>query len=126
LADEVQLGQLLQNLLTNALKFRGQESPRVHISAQQHGDEWVISVQDNGIGIAPEHQERIFSIFQRLHRREEFPGTGLGLALCKKIAERHGGRIWVESTPGRGSIFYFSIPGGKEDGGESQGKLQTH
>lgn len=114
----MQLGQLLQNLLTNALKFRGQESPRVHISAQQHGDEWVISVQDNGIGIAPEHQERIFSIFQRLHRREEFPGTGLGLALCKKIAERHGGRNWVESTPGRFHLL-FQYSGGKEDGGES-------
>jgi len=125
-ADEVQLGQLFQNLLANALKFQGPDPPRVHLAAQQQGDEWIFSVQDNGIGIAPEHQERIFTIFQRLHRREEFPGTGLGLALCKKIAERHGGRIWVKSAPGRGSTFYFSIPGGKEDGRESQGKLPAH
>jgi signal transduction histidine kinase len=126
MADAVQLGQLLQNLIANALKFRGPDPLRVHLAAQRQGDEWIFSVQDNGIGIAPEHQERIFAIFQRLHRREEFPGTGLGLALCKKIAERHGGRIWVESAPGRGSTFYFSISGGKEDGRESQGKLQTH
>lgn len=126
MADEVQLGQLLQNLLANALKFRGQDSLRVHIAAQRQGDEWIFSVQDNGIGIAPEHQERIFSIFQRLHRREEFPGTGLGLALCRKIAERHGGRIWVDSEPGRGSTFYFSIPGGKENDRESQGRLHAH
>lgn len=112
MADEVQLGQLFQNLLANALKFRGQDPLRVHISAQRQGDEWIFSFQDNGIGIATEHQDRIFTIFQRLHRREEFPGTGLGLALCKKIVGRHGGRIWVESAVGRGSTFYFSIPRG--------------
>jgi PAS domain S-box-containing protein len=110
LADEGQLVQLFQNLVGNAIKFHGKEPPRVHVSAALQGREWLFSVRDNGIGIAQEYQERIFSIFQRLHSREEYPGTGIGLALCKRIVERHGGTIRVESEPGSGSTFFFTLP----------------
>jgi len=111
LADNVQLGQLFQNLIGNAIKFQGHEPPHVHVSASHNENGWVFSVRDNGIGIAPEYAERIFVIFQRLHTREKYPGTGIGLAVCKKIVERHGGRIWVESQPGKGATFYFTVPG---------------
>ena len=111
LGDEVQLLQLFQNLLANSIKFHSQETPRIRITATREGRHWLFAFRDNGIGIAPEHQERIFLIFQRLHQRQDYPGTGIGLALCKKIVERHGGRIWVESTPGQGATFYFTIAG---------------
>ena len=109
LADASQLSQLLANLIGNGLKFHGDEPPRVRVSATRTGRLWTISVQDNGIGIAPEYFERIFVIFQRLHAREEYPGTGVGLAICKKIVERHGGRLWVESTPDQGARFSFTL-----------------
>jgi len=111
MADHVQLGQLFQNLIGNAIKFQGPEPPHVHVSESRNGNGWVFSVRDNGIGIAPEYAERIFGIFQRLHSLEKYPGTGIGLAVCKKIVEHHGGRIWVESKPGKGATFYFTLPG---------------
>lgn len=108
--DAVRLGQVFQNLIGNALKFRGQTPPRIHVSAQQEPTQWIFSIRDNGIGINPQQAERIFGVFQRLHTPKEYPGTGIGLAICKKIIERHGGRIWMESTPGQGTTFFFSLP----------------
>jgi signal transduction histidine kinase len=121
MADANQLQQVFYNLLSNALKFHGGEPPLVHVSAASHASqvaeeggvvpaEWVFSVRDNGIGIEAQYAQHIFEIFRRLHRPAEYPGTGIGLALCKKIVERHGGRIWVESQPGEGATFYFSLP----------------
>jgi light-regulated signal transduction histidine kinase (bacteriophytochrome) len=117
--DAVQIGQLFQNLIANAIKFRGDAPPKVHVSAQAENGEIVLSVKDNGIGIDPRHADRIFQIFQRLHERGKYPGTGIGLAVCKKIVTRHAGRIWVESVPGQGSDFRFTLApryGQREEG----------
>ena len=105
-----EITQLLQNLIGNALKFRSQEPPRIHIAAQRDGNEWTFSVSDNGIGIEPQYVERIFVLFKRLHTHDAYPGNGLGLAICKKIVEREGGRIWVEPAEPRGSVFRFTLP----------------
>lgn len=110
LGDELQLTQLFQNLLANGLKFCKDGRPEISIDARREGDQWVFTIRDNGIGIDPKYRDRIFLIFQRLHGRDEFPGTGIGLAICKKIVERHGGRIWVESEPGKGAAFRFTMP----------------
>ena len=108
--DEAQLAQLFQNLIGNALKFRAQAAPRIQVSAVEENAEWRVSIADNGIGIEPQYFERIFMLFQRLHTMGEYPGTGIGLAICKKVVERHGGRIWVQSQPGVGSTFHFTLP----------------
>jgi PAS domain S-box-containing protein len=110
MADNTQLAQVLQNLITNGIKFHSKEPPKIHFSAKKKTNEWVFSVHDNGIGIDPQYSEKIFEVFKRLHKKEEYPGTGIGLAICKKIVERHGGRIWVESELGKGSTFYFTLP----------------
>ncbi|MGZ5073424.1 MAG: sensor histidine kinase, partial [Usitatibacter sp.] len=109
-ADVSQLTQVFQNLLGNAMKFRAEEAPRIHVGCETREHVWVFTVADNGIGLDPQYAERIFMMFQRLHNKAEYPGTGIGLAICKKIVDRHGGRIWVESQPGKGSTFGFTLP----------------
>jgi PAS domain S-box-containing protein len=110
IADSTQLGQVFQNLIANGIKFHGEEAPEIHISVEKKEKKWQFSVKDNGIGIDPQYSEKIFEVFKRLHRKEEYAGTGIGLAICKKIVERHGGHIWVESELGKGSTFYFTLP----------------
>ena len=110
IGDEILLVQLFQNLISNDIKFKGADAPRIHLTARDDGAQWLFSVKDNGIGFDLQYKDKIFVIFQRLHSREEYPGTGIGLAVCKKIVERHGGNIWVDSAVGRGATFYFTIP----------------
>ena len=109
--DRSQLIRLFQNLIGNAIKFVGTQTPRIHISCSHVGTKWILQFQDNGIGIDAEYQSRIFTIFERLHTKEQYPGTGLGLAACKKIVQRHNGRIWLESTMGAGTTFFVELPG---------------
>jgi light-regulated signal transduction histidine kinase (bacteriophytochrome) len=111
IADPAQLSRVFQNLIGNAIKFRRRDVPtKIHVRVDTGASPYTFSVQDNGIGIAPEYAERVFVIFQRLHARAEYPGTGIGLSICKKVLERHGGRIWVESTLGEGATFNFTLP----------------
>jgi PAS domain S-box-containing protein len=107
--DRSQLVQLVQNLVGNALKYRGAAAPVIHIAAEGEANAWVVSVRDNGIGIAPKHHQQVFEIFKRLHDQKEYPGTGIGLAVCRRVVNRHGGKIWVESEVGQGSVFYFTL-----------------
>jgi light-regulated signal transduction histidine kinase (bacteriophytochrome) len=108
--DESQFVQLFQNFIANAIKFRSDKKPYINITAEKNDGFWRFAVSDNGIGLEQEYAERIFLIFQRLHARDKYPGTGIGLSICKKIVERNGGKIWVESQPGKGSTFYFTLP----------------
>ncbi|MBI4423539.1 MAG: PAS domain-containing protein [Elusimicrobia bacterium] len=120
-ARGTEMRQLFQNLLSNAVKFRGSEPPRIRVSARREGGDWLLSVRDNGIGIPPEHQAQVFELFRRLHPHARYPGTGIGLALCKKIVESHGGRIWLESAPGGGSTFYFTLRGAPPERRKEEG-----
>ena len=118
-ADEAQMELLLQNLVSNALKFSGSPPAEIRLSSEENEEEWIVSVQDNGIGIDPGASERIFLLFQRLNTEKEYPGTGFGLAICKRIIDRHDGRIWVESEQLLGAKFFFSIPKRTGDRGEN-------
>jgi signal transduction histidine kinase len=124
MADQTQLARVFQNLISNAIKFRGQKQPRIHVSVQEQDLHWLFSVEDNGIGIDPRYSGKVFVIFQRLHTREEYPGTGIGLALCERIIKRHGGKIWFDSKPGEGSTFYFTFPKRTEEGHSDEPKTQ--
>jgi light-regulated signal transduction histidine kinase (bacteriophytochrome) len=114
-SDELELGQVIQNLISNAVKFRSDQAPRIDISAEREDGMWKFSVADNGIGIDAKFSERIFQMFQRLHERGKFDGSGIGLAIAKKIIERHGGRIWFVSSLGQGTTFSFTLPGQDRD-----------
>jgi PAS domain S-box-containing protein len=120
MGDRSQLVQLMQNLIGNGLKYHRGKSPAVHVSAKRSGNEWVFSVRDNGIGIDSKYHERIFEIFKRLHNQTDYPGTGIGLAVCRRVVTRHGGRIWLESEPGRGSVFHFTLPEGESKKNDQQ------
>jgi PAS domain S-box-containing protein len=124
-ADPVQLTMLFQHILANAVKFRGEETPQIHVSARSAEGMQEFKITDNGIGIDPANFERIFGIFQKLHGRVDYPGTGIGLAVCQRIVARHGGRIWVESRPGEGSAFYFTLPMGQAAEAKTEQILQT-
>ena len=102
--------QLFQNLIANGIKFRGERPAEINVSARRDGDHWVFAVRDNGIGIERQYWDQIFVIFRRLHTRQKYAGTGIGLAICKRIVERHGGQIWLDSQPGQGTTFYFTLP----------------
>jgi len=108
--SEVHLQQVFQNLISNALKYRSEDPPRIQISAAHQGAAWLFSVRDNGLGIDPQYKEKIFGVFKRLHHDQKYSGTGIGLAICQRVVERYGGRIWVESVPGKGSTFLFTVP----------------
>jgi two-component system, chemotaxis family, sensor kinase Cph1 len=110
MGDRSQLVQLMQNLIGNGLKYHGDKPPYIQVSAQANENEWIFSVRDNGIGIEPKFHERIFEIFKRLHNQSEYPGTGIGLAVCRRVVHRHGGRLWLESEAGQGSVFHFTLP----------------
>jgi PAS domain S-box-containing protein len=114
MGDRSQLVQLMQNLIGNGLKYHGNKLSRVYVSAERNGSEWIFSVRDNGIGINPKYYERVFEIFKRLHDQKEYPGTGIGLAICRRVVTRHGGRIWLESEVGHGSVFHFTLPEGTD------------
>jgi signal transduction histidine kinase len=113
-ADSTQMRRVFQNLIANAVKFQSESSPRISVSAARDAEAWRFSIIDNGIGIAPRHAKRIFEVFKRLHGGDSYPGSGIGLSICKRIVERHGGRIWVEPAGGGGSRFLFTIPDTKE------------
>ena len=110
MADDMQIGRVFENLIDNSIKFRGDRTPYVRIKAEADGDQWIIRVADNGIGINTKFSERVFLLFQRLHDRENYDGIGMGLTISRKIVERHGGRIWYESQPGEGTTFFFTLP----------------
>ncbi|MCL5279599.1 MAG: MEKHLA domain-containing protein [Planctomycetes bacterium] len=124
-ADANQLTHVFQNLIANAIKFRAERTPEIQVGSRRQDGAWLLWVRDNGIGIEPQYRERIFTIFQRLHTRTQYPGTGIGLSICKRIVERHGGRIWVESQPGQGSTFHFTLPD-KGEPHESSSERETH